>query len=75
MSPDTLTISLDMLTIIAVGIVMLVTNLLMLAYIIGKYGWDGQRDIRPTRDNRPIVVDYSSQCRICQVRCPHNTFR
>ena len=74
MSPDTLTISLDMLTIIAVGIVMLVTNLLMLAYIIGKYGWDGRRDIRPIRDNRPIVVHYSSKCRICEVRCPHNTF-
>ena len=69
MSPDTLAMSYDMLAIIAVGIVMIVANLLMLAYIIGKYGWDGRRDIRPTS------VHYSSKCRICQARCPHNTFR
>lgn len=68
MSPDTLTMSYDMLTIIVVGIVLIVTQLLTLAYVIGKYGWDGRRDIRPT-------ILYSSKCRICQARCLHNTFR
>lgn len=67
MSPDTLTMSYEMLTIIVVGIVLIVSQLLMLAYIIGKYGWDGRRDIHP-------IILYSSKCRICQVRCPHNTF-
>ena len=56
MSPDTL-------AIVAVGVVLIVANLMMIAYIIGRDAGEVRRDNRST-----------SKRRICQARCPHNTF-